>query len=214
MPLTEDTNRELKEPFVVSILSEVRKGSVTGKINFSEFNSSADLTELIFIDAYDPSGRGDSVNPDKDGNFAVYLNPGEYEVSVWVDPSLGGFADFEPEIKRVGKGAIDIGEINFIKFSSTISGQILADNGNPIFGAEVWAWSYEGGWASTTTGRDGSYSLSVSPGRWEVGYDFMYTQGQIVPYIVQPPKRVRIKGRASQKLLTLELKMPEQLLKG
>ena len=54
--LTEDTNRELKEPFVVSILSEVRKGSVIGKINFSDFNSSADLTELIFIDAYDPSG--------------------------------------------------------------------------------------------------------------------------------------------------------------
>ena len=212
--LTEDTNRELKEPFVVSILSEVRKGSVTGKINFSDFNSSADLTELIFIDAYDPSGRGDSVNPDKDGNFAVYLNPGEYEVSVWVDPSLGGFADYEPEIKRVGKGAIDIGQINFIKFSSTISGQILADNGNPIFGAEVWAWSYEGGWASTTTGRDGSYSLSVSPGRWEVGYDFLYTQGQIVPYIVQPPKRVRIKGEGESKIINFTAKDAGAVVKG
>ena len=52
---------------------------------------------------------------------------------------------------------------------------------------------------STTTGSDGSYTLKVAPGRWEVGYDFISTEGDAPPYIVQPPKRVRIKGDGEQK---------------
>ena len=56
--------------------------------------------------------------------------------------------------------------------------------------------------------------LSVSPGRWEVGYDFLYTQGQIVPYIVQPPKRVRIKGEGESKIINFRAKDAGAIVKG
>ena len=78
---------------------------------------------------------------------------------------MGGYADFNATYYRVGKNAADIGEIDFIEFSSTISGKLLTDKGAAIFGAEVWAWSHEGGWASTTTGSDGLHLKA--PGRWE-----------------------------------------------
>ena len=107
---------------------------------------------------------------------------------------MGGYADFNATYYRVGKNAVDIGEIDFIEFSSTISGKLLTDKGAAIFGAEVWAWSHEGGWASTTTGSDGSYTLKVAPGRWEVGYDFISTDGNLPPYIVQPPKACSYQG--------------------
>ena len=70
-----------------------------------------------------------------------------------------------------------------------------------------------GGWASTTTGRDGSYSGVSPPGRWEVT-DFMYSQGQIVPYIVQPPKRVRIKGEGESKIINFRAKDAGAVVKG
>ena len=173
-----------------------------------------DVTSLIYIDVFDPRGRGDWTNPGSDGTFEVKVRPGEYEVSIWIDPALGGYADFNATYYRVGKNAVDIGEIDFIEFSSTISGKLLTDKGAAIFGAEVWAWSHEGGWASTTTGSDGSYTLKVAPGRWEVGYDFISTEGDAPPYIVQPPKRVRIKGDGEQKELNFRAREAGAIVSG
>ena len=45
-----------------------------------------------------------------------------------------------------------------------------------------------------TTNINGEYSLAVSPGRWEVGYDLPVNEdGSLLPYFVTPPKRLKIK---------------------
>jgi hypothetical protein len=210
--LKKDESKAL-EPFIVS---KLEGGSVTGAINISDINvsNSIDISSLIYVDVFDPRGQGDWTNPESDGNFTIPLRPGEYEVSIWVDPSLGGYADFEPRIVRVGKKAFNIGTIDFVKFSSTISGTIVSDKGKPIPGLEVWAWSHEGGWASTQTKSDGSYTLNVSPGNWEVGYDLPEVDGEAPPYIVQPPKRVRVRDQGEQKTLDFKAREAGAVVKG
>ncbi|HAY74375.1 MAG TPA: hypothetical protein DCY32_01765, partial [Opitutae bacterium] len=54
---------------------------------------------------------------------------------------------------------------------ANITGTLSTDSGTALPNVEVWAWSEEGGWASAYTNAKGQYTLSVSPGRWEVGYE-------------------------------------------
>ena len=61
----------------------------------------------------------------------------------------------------------------------------------------------EGGWAEDVTDSDGSYTLNVSPGTWEIGFNPpMPKDGSASPYLPAPPKRIksliRIKPSTSQ----------------
>ena len=104
-------DQTINQTFTVAVMEG---GSIKGKINLSDINASVDVTSLIYIDVFDPRGRGDWTNPGSDGTFEVKVRPGEYEVSIWIDPALGGYADFNATYYRVGKNAVDIGEIDFI----------------------------------------------------------------------------------------------------
>ena len=58
---------------------------------------------------------------------------------------------------------------------------------------------------SDTTNVNGEYSLSISSGRWEIGYDLpMAEDGRELPYIPSPPKRVKLKKEEIYQLLILQ----------
>ena len=50
--------------------------------------SATDLSRYVFVDVFDPEGRGNWGQPDGDGKFEIPLQPGEYELTIWVDPEL------------------------------------------------------------------------------------------------------------------------------
>ena len=82
-------------------------------------------------------------------------------------------------------------------------------SGDGLPNVEVWAWSDEGGWVSDTTGIDGQYSLAVSSGRWEIGFDLpMVEDGSEPPYLPSPPKRIRIKDGESIPSVNFKVRQP------
>ena len=62
----------------------------------------------------------------------------------------------------------DFGTITLTKTTKSITGTVTS-GGTAISGAQVTAWRVDGdGWANAETAVDGSYSLDVSSGKWEV----------------------------------------------
>ena len=58
------------------------------------------------------------------------------------------------------------------KTTKTISGTVKDSSGNAITKGFVHAWKVDGqGWADSELGSDGSYTLSVGPGEWEIMID-------------------------------------------
>ena len=151
----------------------------------------------MYIDAFDPEGRGNWDQPKDDGTFEIPLQPGQYELSLWIDPELKGFGSPDIKFVRVGKKTVDIGTLALTSRSKTISGVVKIANSETVLpNVHVWGWSEQGGWVSDTTNINGEYSLAVSPGRWEVGFDLPANEdGSLPPYFVTPPKRLRVKDK-------------------
>ncbi len=183
-------------------VSKMAGGKITGSIELPENVSYSDLANYVYIDAFDPEGRGNWGQPDEEGNFEIPLQPGQYELSLWIDPQLKGFGSPEIKFVRVGKDAVDVGILQLAARDKSLSGTVTTDSGKALPNVEVWAWSEEGGWVSDTTNISGEYSLTVSPGRWEIGFELpMPEDGSEPPYLPSPPKRLRIKSDDGAKTL-------------
>ena len=63
-------------------------GKIIGTINLPNGVSASDLSNYVYIDAFDPEGRGNWAQPESDGSFEIPLQPGEYELSLWIDPAI------------------------------------------------------------------------------------------------------------------------------
>ena len=178
-------------------VSRMDGGMITGKIKLPAGVSAEDLSNYVYIDAFDPEGRGNWDQPKDDGTFEIPLQPGQYELSLWIDPELKGFGSPDIKFVRVGKKDVDIGTLALTSRSKTISGVVKIANSETVLpNVHVWGWSEQGGWVSDTTNINGEYSLAVSPGRWEVGFDLPANEdGSLPPYFVTPPKRLRVKDK-------------------
>ena len=167
-------------------------GKVVGTISIPEGKSGA--VSSIWIDVFSPDGTGNWANPESNGSFSIPLKPGEYELSVWLDPEeFKGYGSPEPQFIRIGKAELNLGTIALTEFNSIISGNIATAVGSPLGNAEVWAWSESGGWASDVTDTNGNYELNVAPGRWEIGFNPpVPADGSESPYLLEPPKRVKV----------------------
>ena len=200
-----DSSKEAKT--VNFSVSKLSGGKIIGSIAIPSDKNGTDLAQHVFIDVFDPEGRGNWSNPDSTGNFEVPVQPGEYELSIWVSPELNGYGSPEFQIVRVGSSAVDVGELQLVSRTQSLSGVVSTDSGKLLPNVEVWAWSDQGGWVSDFTNVDGEYSLSVSPGKWEVGYDLpMPADGSEPPYIPQPPKRVKMKASDTTKSINFTAK--------
>ena len=90
-------------------VSRMSGGKIVGSIAIPEGKSASDLAQYVFIDAFSPKGEGNWANPDSSGKFEIPLQPGEYELSVWVDPAMTGFGSPPIQILRVNSNSIDVG---------------------------------------------------------------------------------------------------------
>ncbi|MFP6887666.1 MAG: hypothetical protein VB997_08890, partial [Opitutales bacterium] len=187
-----DSTKERKS--VNFTVSKAAGGKVTGSVKLPENQTSwADVYQYVSVDAFDHEGRGNWADLAADGTFEIPLQPGNYEVSVWVAPELKGFGSSQIEFVRIGKETVDLGEFVLDAREAKIEGVVKTDDGKFLPNVEVWAWSEKGGWVSDVTNVNGAYSLSVSPGRWEVGFELPQAEdGSAPPYLHEPPKRVRV----------------------
>ena len=203
----QDESKESKTiNFTVSTLG-LAGGKVKGSIAIPTGKTGTDLAQYVFIDVFDPEGRGNWSNPDSSGNFEIPVEPGEYEVSIWVAPELTGLGSPEFQIVRVGNSTVDIGELQLTSRNQSLTGTVLTDTGKALPNVEVWAWSNQGGWVSDFTNVNGEYTLAVSPGKWEIGYDLpMPADGSEPPYLPEPPKRVQLKQNDSSKSINFTAK--------
>ena len=185
-------------------VSRMAGGKIIGSINLPSGVSATDLSNYVYIDAFDPEGRGNWAQPESDGSFEIPLQPGEYELSLWIDPELKGYGSPPIKMVRVGKNSVDVGALTLTSRNKTLSGVVKTTSGTALPNVHVWGWSDQGGWVSDTTNINGEYSLAVSPGRWEVGYDLPANEdGSLPPYFVTPPKRLKIKDSDVTKTLNL-----------
>ena len=90
----------------------------------------------------------------------------------------------------MGSSTVDIGELQLTSRNQSLTGTVTTDTGKALPNVEVWAWSNQGGWVSDFTNVSGEYTLAVSPGKWEIGYDLpMPADGSEPPYLPEPPKK-------------------------
>ena len=203
----QDASKESKTiNFTVSRLG-LAGGKVKGSIAIPTGKTGADLAQYVFVDVFDPEGRGNWSNPDSSGNFEIPVEPGAYELSIWVAPELTGFGSPEFQIVRVGSSTVDIGELQLTSRNQSLTGTVTTNTGKALPNVEVWAWSNQGGWVSDFTNVSGEYTLAVSPGKWEIGYDLpMPADGSEPPYLPEPPKRVQLKQNDSSKSINFTAK--------
>ena len=189
------------------VVSRMGGGKIVGTINLPTGVTASDLSTYVYIDAFDPEGRGNWAQPESNGTFEIPLQPGQYELSLWIDPQLQGFGSPEVKFVRVGKNTVNIGELSLTSRNKTLSGVVSTGSGTTLPNVEVWAWSDKGGWVSDTTNINGEYSLAVSAGRWEVGYDLpVINDGSEPPYLLSPPKRIKINDGDSNKTLNFTVR--------
>ena len=208
-----DNSKQINE--VNFTVSRMSGGKIVGSIAIPEGKSASDLAQYVFIDAFSPKGEGNWANPDSSGKFEIPLQPGEYELSIWVDPAMTGFGSPPIQILRVNSNSVDVGELSLTSRDQTIQGVVKTLQDKVLANVEVWAWSEEGGWVSDTTNTSGEYSLSVSPGRWEIGYDLpVAADGSLPPYKVAPPKRIKVGPNDTSKSMDFILKDAGAKIKG
>ena len=106
---------------------------------------------------------------DAAGKISVPVTQGTYSISLWSSdsnfspPSLGNVTVAKGETKNLGA-------ITLVAKNDSIVGSVKDDSGAAIAGAYVSGWKNDGtnDWASATTASDGSYTLKVTAGTWQV----------------------------------------------
>ena len=121
-----DSSKEAKT--VNFSVSKLSGGKIIGSIAIPSDKNGTDLAQHVFIDVFDPEGRGNWSNPDSTGSFEVPVQPGEYELSIWVSPELKGYGSPEFQIVRVGSSAVDVGELQLVSRTQSLTGVVSTDS--------------------------------------------------------------------------------------
>ena len=184
-------NDETQETKTVNFTVVTADTHVTGSVVGP--NGEVLIPWAIRVEVRDNHGRGNEGSLRDDGTFAVPVAAGTYDAWIRVDeqqyPTWGS-----PQIApfSVASGEMyDLGVLQLVGKNSFIQGTVTRQSdGQGIPGVEVHAWGPEaGGWGHTTTAADGTYSLAVVTGTWEVAImppaDSNYVTGQ-------PPRRVTV----------------------
>jgi len=147
----------------------------------------------VWVEVRNHNGIGNGAPLREDGTFDVPLVAGTYDVWLHVDewqyPALGS-PEIDPIAVAVGE-AYDLDTLNLVAKNCFITGRVIRSSDEQgVAGVDVDAWRpMAGGWAHTTTAADGSYSLAVTSGGWEIGIHVPYTSTYISG---QPPQRASV----------------------
>jgi len=147
----------------------------------------------VWVEVRNHQGIGNGAPLREDGTFDVPVVAGTYEVWLHVDewqyPTWGS-PEMDPIAVEEGE-THDLGTLNLVTKNSFITGRVIRESDEQgVAGVDVDAWRpMAGGWAHTTTAADGSYSLAVTSGDWEIGIHIPYTSTYISG---QPPQRASV----------------------
>ena len=124
-----------------------------------------------------------------------------------MSPELKGYGSPEFQIVRVGSSAVDVGELQLVSRTQSLTGVVSTDSGNYY---QMWKFGHG------VIKEDGFLILPmwtvnipfrIPYGKWEVGYDLpMPADGSEPPYIPQPPKRVKMKASDTTKSINFTAK--------
>ena len=159
-----DTTAESKtKNFVVDVVNSTVTGSVTKP------DGSAPNQYSVGINFSGEKNRYFYASIDTSGNFTANVAAGTYTVSGWNSDSNYSF----PQVDKFTIGENEtknIGVIALVEKTDTISGSVLDNTGAGVSGASISAWRNDGtyDYASATTASDGSYTIKVTPGIWQV----------------------------------------------
>ncbi|MCS5574631.1 MAG: carboxypeptidase regulatory-like domain-containing protein, partial [Pseudomonadales bacterium] len=112
---------------------------------------------------------------DSNGNFSLTVDETSYGMEFHLPPHYNGIEPLSVQSFSINSNETaekDFGTITLSKTTKTISGTVKDSSGNAITKGFVHAWKVDGqGWADSELGSDGSYTLSVGPGEWEIMID-------------------------------------------
>ena len=157
--------------------------SVAGSVVDSTGNPISDLDLFVYVrNAAEGAGDFDMVNgaeADSRGKFTLNLSDGQYAVGVHVPQGSGYRPQGEVTIGISG-GEVSYAEgvtalaLTLLSNDAVISGTLNL-NSAAITGikGDVFAVSGSGGWEEAAIGADGTYTLTLGPGDWSVGYEII-----------------------------------------
>lgn len=156
------------ETTTISFVVEIASSKVTGKLLKPDGTPPEAYEAYVsFSDSTSGKWAGGSIDS-SDGSFSFSVSPGSYYVYVWIDDETL----MAPEIDPVTIGedeTVDLGTIYFTSMDEQIEGYVVDEEGNGVSNVYVYAYTSMGsGYASATSGSDGSFTLYVSAGTWEV----------------------------------------------
>ncbi len=136
--------------------------------------------------------------PVQNGTFTLKVPAGTYNINVGTPPGAGYCTGTSQEVTVLSGGTASV-QIAMTATNGTISGYLKknSDNGQTITGVMADIFGHSGtvnfSMASVNP-SDGSYSMSVCPGDWYIGYWIDPSLG----YMSQPPSNNKIVVTANQ----------------
>ena len=159
--------------------------TVTGAVR----DSSGTLVSNLFAWAYARTDNADSNGEDttfdiitdtyvENGEFTLRLPNGDYKVGLWIGPESGYSmsAEVDADLSSSGDTSSSKVTITVAANDKKISGHLVDSSGNVVTGVEGDVFAIMGGdrgstWVDATINKeDGSYSLSLTGGNWDMGY--------------------------------------------
>jgi len=141
------------------------------------------------VEVRNSTGQGNGGGPDMGGNFTVNVPPGTYQVMVFLPPDSPFGSPPAQTVTVSDTQTVDVGTLQLTQKNSQIKGVVTGPSGKGVSSAQVVAWNQKGGFAEATTGSDGTYTLNVSAGSWEV----MVVPTDNSSYVYSgPPKRITV----------------------
>lgn len=164
--------------------------TITGRLlkpNGSPVTQSDGLGIGIF--SQEGKGGGTQIN-NNNGTFSITVPAGTYNVNVWAPPSSSyGTPNVSP-VTVADNQTKSVGDITLVTKDSIITGTVRTTLGVGISGVRINAFVRDGGgFSEATTDANGSFSLSVTAGKWTVMPFFSYDSAYALN---NPPQEVSV----------------------
>jgi len=183
-----------------AIFNTDTSASETQTVNFNVVTANALVTGRLLdpnlnpvgqarVEVRNSTGQGNGANPDPvTGNFSINVPAGSYQVMVFLPPDSPYGPPQVQKITASDSTTTALGDLTLTTKSSQITGHVTA-SGQGVSNVRVTAWQERGGFTETTTSADGSYTLNVSAGSWEVNVE----PSSDASYVYSgPPTRVTV----------------------
>lgn len=182
--------------------------AVTGKIVAPDGVTGV---QMAHVEVRNSSGQGNSGSPDMNGNFSINVPAGTYQVMVFLGPESPYGSPPAKTVTVNDTGTVNVGDLTLTQKNSQIKGIVTDAYGKVISSAKVVAWQMSGGFAQSTTGSDGTFTLNVSPGNWEV----MLEPTKDASYVYSgPPKRVTVEANQVKSGVSFSVVYADATIKG